>query len=303
MNRMFNYIIYSTLSLSLLTGCGGKSNTDRSNNAQVGTNAIPVANADSVSMDEDTVAVLSTLLLNDTDADGDELSISGFSQPSDGGQLELLSETSLKYTPVADFHGEASFNYTLSDGNGGSASAKVTVQIASINDIPVANADSGDLQQGGDLTINLIENDEGLGDGIEATLVSAPSNGTVNISTNGIAIYQPTGDYFGPDEFNYRVTDQDGDSAVANVSLNIACLSNCDHTFTLSWDASISPNVTGYKIYIGTEAGTYDTVIPIENVLSYQHTVYSKGTYYFAVSAVNDQDLESELASAVSAVF
>ena len=93
-------------------------------------NVPPVATDDAVSTDQDTSLIISgaLLLANDGDADGDCLSITGFSQGANGGVSDNGDGT-FTYTPDADFNGPDSFTYTVSDGNGGSDTGTVNVTV------------------------------------------------------------------------------------------------------------------------------------------------------------------------------
>ena len=67
---------------------------------------------------------------------------SQISQPSAGGSVQLGPDDTLLYTPKADFFGDDTFTYTIDDGNGGQATAQVTVNVESVNDAPTALDDS-----------------------------------------------------------------------------------------------------------------------------------------------------------------
>jgi len=71
-----------------------------------------------------TIAVLD----NDSDPDGDTLTVLSVSAPPNG-TVDTLPDNSLVYTPVGDFHGTDTFDYTVADGNGGRATATVTVTV------------------------------------------------------------------------------------------------------------------------------------------------------------------------------
>lgn len=101
-------------------------------------NTPPVANDDNgINGVEDTEVVIlaSELLSNDTDSDNDPLQIISVSNPTNG-IVELLQNGNVRFTPTADYAGTASFSYTISDGQGGEASANVTLDIAAVNDAP-----------------------------------------------------------------------------------------------------------------------------------------------------------------------
>jgi uncharacterized repeat protein (TIGR01451 family) len=93
-------------------------------------NDAPVATNDSYSTDEDTplTVAASGVLANDSDLDGDTLTATLLSGPSNGS-LTLNANGSFSYTPNADYYGPDSFTYTISDGHGGSATATVSITV------------------------------------------------------------------------------------------------------------------------------------------------------------------------------
>lgn len=92
-------------------------------------NDAPVAADDSATTEENTAVVIQ-VLKNDSDVDGDALSISAFDAlTTDGGIITDNGDGTLTYTPLEGFTGTDSFGYTVSDGNGGSDSATVTVDV------------------------------------------------------------------------------------------------------------------------------------------------------------------------------
>lgn len=116
------------------------------------TNKSPVANDDSVSVDEDST-ILIDVLVNDSDIEGDTLSITGFTQGTKGTVSQ--EGDSLRYTPDADYNGADSFTYDIGDGNGGVATATVNV---TINPITILSMDIEETSWSTDLMeINIIE--------------------------------------------------------------------------------------------------------------------------------------------------
>jgi VCBS repeat-containing protein len=95
---------------------------------------------------EDTVFTTSNVLANDTDSDGDTLTISSFDGTSTkGGLITSNNDGTFNYNPNGQFEslgaGEQTtdtFTYTISDGNGGTSTATVTITITGVNDAPVA---------------------------------------------------------------------------------------------------------------------------------------------------------------------
>jgi hypothetical protein len=79
-----------------------------------------------------------------------------------------------------------------------------------------------------------------------------------------------------------------------------ACASSAD--VKLAWDHSVTPTVTGYKVYYGNATGTYGTPITIGYVTTYTVTGLPPGTYFFAVTAFDAEGNESGFSNEVSCV-
>jgi len=117
-------------------------------------NHMPKAVNDSPSTLEDTPLTFSPTV-NDTDSDNDPLTITSTSLASHGSVL-INPNNTLTYTPAADYFGPDSFTYTVSDGNGGNATATVNVTITPVNDAPtfVKGADQSTLEDAGPQVAN-----------------------------------------------------------------------------------------------------------------------------------------------------
>ena len=89
-------------------------------------NTPPVANDDSAETKYETKVTID-VLSNDSDADGDSLTIQAVSTPSHGNAS--IENGKVEYTPASGFSGTDSFTYTINDGNGATASATVTVTV------------------------------------------------------------------------------------------------------------------------------------------------------------------------------
>ena len=68
----------------------------------------------------------------------------------------------------------------------------------------------------------------------------------------------------------------------------------------LVWDPSVSTNIAGYKVYVGTTSGTYGAPILIGNQTTYLVPKLSGGTYYFAVTAIDVDGNESDFSNEIS---
>uniref|UniRef100_UPI0018F1D488 tandem-95 repeat protein n=1 Tax=Vibrio owensii TaxID=696485 RepID=UPI0018F1D488 len=94
-------------------------------------NDAPVANNDSTATDEDTPVIID-VLLNDTDVDGDTLTIVNASVPAEQGTVEIV-DGKLVFTPAEDFNGEATITYVVTDGEL-TDEATVSVTVNPVND-------------------------------------------------------------------------------------------------------------------------------------------------------------------------
>ncbi len=101
-------------------------------------NVTPTAMNDNLTAIEDnalTITSMIDLLANDSDADGDSLSITTFTQPTHG-ILADHGDGTLTYTPDDNFSNTDSFNYTLSDGRGGMSSGTAFIYVEPVGDTP-----------------------------------------------------------------------------------------------------------------------------------------------------------------------
>ena len=118
-------------------------------------NAAPTAADDNVGTSAGEAVVLD-VLANDTDPDGDALTIEAVTQPASGSVEVTSGGPNVTYTPDESFDGSDSFTYTVSDGLGGSDEATVVV---SVNGAPVAQVDSVDVEEDENIEIAVLAND------------------------------------------------------------------------------------------------------------------------------------------------
>jgi DNA/RNA endonuclease G (NUC1) len=181
-------------------------------------NDAPVAVDDSANTDEDTPVTVS-VLSNDTDVEGDTLSVSAVTQGAHGSAAIVGSD--VKYTPASNYNGTDSFTYTVSDGNGGTATGTVNVNVAGVNDNPTASDDSATTDEDTAVNVNVVGNDSDLdGDALSVTAVTQPAHGSATFA-GGSVTYTPAADYNGADSFTYTIGDGHGGSATANVGVTI----------------------------------------------------------------------------------
>jgi len=186
-------------------------------------NDLPIAQDDSDTTDED-VPVMIDVLANDSDVDGDDLTVQSVTQPADGAVLN--NATDVTYTPDPDFHGVDTFTYTVSDGSGGTDTATVAVAVATVNDPPIAQDDSPSTDEDVPVVIDLLANDDDLdGDLLNVESVTQPANGTV--ANNGSDVsYTPDANFNGSDTFTYTVSDGNGGTDTATVMVTVASVND-----------------------------------------------------------------------------
>ena len=144
---------------------------------------------------------------NDTDIDGGPLTVTAVSGPTNG-TVVLNGDNTITFTPTPAFTGTAGFDYTVSDGAGGTALGHVTVTVtAPVNDAPVANNDSYNLPANGILTVaapGVLANDtDADGNPLTAVVVTPPAHGTLTLNSDGSFTYTPTSSFVGSDTFTY----------------------------------------------------------------------------------------------------
>ncbi|MEM9038630.1 MAG: Ig-like domain-containing protein, partial [Actinomycetota bacterium] len=182
-----------------------------------GSNATPVPADDAFTTDEDSSLTLD-VLANDSDPENDPLTISSVTQPTNGSVI-INADNTLNYTPDADFNGTDSFTYQVDDGNGGRASATVSLTVNPVNDAPVANNDSANTNEDTAVTVEVLANDSDIdGDTLSVGAVGDAANGTVVLNADGTVTYTPDTGFSGNDSFTYELSDGDlSDTATVSV--------------------------------------------------------------------------------------
>ena len=188
-------------------------------------NDAPVAAADAATTDEET-AVTVEVLANDTDADGDPLTVTSVTPPAHG-TAAVADDGTIIYTPNTDFNGEDRFTYMVSDEQGGTAEASVSITVTSVNDAPVAADDAATTDEEAAVTVEVLANDtDADGDPLTVTSVTPPAHGTAAVADDGTIIYTPETDFNGEDRFTYTVSDGAGGTAEASVSITVTAVND-----------------------------------------------------------------------------
>src|SRR5262249_45781388 len=134
--------------------------------------------------------------------------------------------TGVRYVPNPNAFGTDTFTYAITDGNGGTASASVTVTLYNVNDPPTAVADVFSVSEGSmDDRLDVLANDTYLPDPPQRLTVRAvpPAlHGTVRVTNVGADVTStPSTGYHGPDQFAYTVVDPGGAIGIAFVNVTV----------------------------------------------------------------------------------
>lgn len=174
-------------------------------------NDTPIVGADTHSMQEDETADIS-VLNNDIDPDGDALSL--ISAESDQGSVSIQGEQ-LRFTPNADFNGQALIAYCVSDTEL-QACGQVNVSVTPVNDAPVALDDIVQLENLEPLALPILDNDiDADGDTLNLVFVSA-TTGSIEVIEQQ-AWYTPEQGFTGNAVVRYQIQDAEGEASQALV--------------------------------------------------------------------------------------
>lgn len=191
-------------------------------------NSLPLAVFDVAVVQVGSTANPINVLLNDTDANGDSLSITAtsllYSLPASSGATAAIAPDgkTLRYTPPAGFVGTQSLRYTVSDGHGGVSHGIAVITVSPLALPPAALPDVfTKLVDAPSSVLNVLANDvDGAGGGLvvsaanSAATVPADNAGTVSV-VNGALHYQPAAGFFGVETLVYTLRDANGATATA----------------------------------------------------------------------------------------
>ena len=195
--------------------------------ATVEVTVTPVNDAPEAGDDEATTledeAVEIAVLDNDTDLDGDRLSVRSVSSPEHGAAEVAADGTNVSYAPDPNYHGLDRFTYVVADGGGLADTATVEVTVTPVNDAPEATDDQATTLEDEAIEIPVLDNDTDLdGDRLSVQSVSPPEYGAAAIAADGTNVsYVPDANYHGPDRFTYVVADPDGLADTASVEVTV----------------------------------------------------------------------------------
>ncbi|HGF5098764.1 TPA: tandem-95 repeat protein [Vibrio parahaemolyticus] len=230
-------------------------------------NDAPVAKDDIATTQEDT-AVTIDVLPNDSDVDGDKLSIESASVPKEQGTVEVVNGK-LVFTPAENFNGDAEITYTVTDG-ALTDQAKVTVTVNPVNDAPTIKVDA----------VESITEDAVSTDTVVATLTVRDTDTpedqlTVSLENNSNGYFVLVGD-------EVKLT-QAGVDAVNNDELNLK-----DLTISASVSDGVNPTANDSDSLVVNRVNDAPTV---ENAIADQELSEDFATYTIDLNdAFKDSD-------------
>jgi len=182
-------------------------------------NGPPSAINDAASTNEDS-AVTVTVLANDTDPDGDTLTVTEATQGSNGTTV-VNPDNTVTYSPNPNFNGADSFFYTISDGEF-TSSASVSITVHPVNDPPVAENDFANTRKNKAVNVPVLNNDsDPEGDQISVVSASQPVNGTTTVNPDGTVTFTPRHGFDGDVTFTYTISDGNGGEDSATVTVRV----------------------------------------------------------------------------------
>ncbi|MBH0015117.1 Ig-like domain-containing protein [Pseudoalteromonas sp. NGC95] len=259
-------------------------------------NDAPTANTDSATMNEDALALLVNVLANDSDIDGDTLTITAAT--ADIGSASVV-DNKIQYTPAANTNGTAIISYTISDGNGGTATTNLSIIITPVNDTPIANADSATVDEdAAPILINVLANDSDVdGDSLTISAASADT-GSVLVVGNQIQ-YTPAADDNGVATVTYTVSDSSGGDSTTTLTITITPvnddpIANADSA-TMAEDAAPilinvlanDSDVDGDSLTISTTSADIGSVSVVGNQIQYTPEANSNGLTTVVYTAID----------------
>ena len=180
-------------------------------------NAIPKALPDTATIKRNESAIID-VLLNDTDEDGDNITI--VFATANFGTVNITNDDQLSYSTKAAFVGEDTITYSISDGNGGIDSTTVTINVYA-NHAPVALNDIASTDDRTPITIKVLTNDSDIdNDPLTVTAVSA-EQGSVVINLDNSLTYTPVDGFNGAVLILYTIDDGMGEQASAQVTVTV----------------------------------------------------------------------------------
>ena len=239
-----------------------------------GENTDPVADNQSVIAQED---IAEPIILTGSDLDGDDLSYSIVSAPSNGALTG--TPPNVTYLSALNFDDTDSFTFKINDGTSDSNIATVTITVTPVNDAPTETTailiTDEDTTSAG-VTPSVVDVD--TGDSYTYSVLTQPANGAAQVSSNQL-VYEPAADFNGNDSFTFRATDSGGEYVDGTATVTVSPIND-------------PPTETTASITMDEDAvstGVTPTVVDVDNGDSFTFTIITQpllGTAYALASQI-----------------
>jgi hypothetical protein len=269
--------LLSMIAAGLLSACGGGGGNAPANGA-------PTMAAQGFAATEDT-AFQGNVVATDP---GDTLTYSVVSNPANGSLSSFTASGNFTYQPAANFNGADTFSVRVTDSANQSATATMTMNVAAVNDTPVANSDRFAVTSA---NFNVLANDTDVETAVPTVSIvgnSFPAGATVG--NDGSVSFPVASGFKGVVKFRYRITDAGGATAEADAVgfVNIVPFK----AVFIGRPAGAPDN--GSRIYVNDFLSTYPAdddrgprdlrVASNGNQLSFRVNTSGSGTQMFAVN-------------------
>jgi gliding motility-associated-like protein len=271
----------ASINYSVNDNTGATSNVATITITVVSVNDLPVANDDFATTNEDT-PVSFNITNNDTDVDGTininavdlNTTVAGLQTTFVNAQgAWTVASGLMTFAPNANFNGTASIIYTVKDNSAAlSNTATVTVNVVSVNDLPVANNDVATTNEDMPVTLNLTNNDTDSDGTIDVTTVDLdPTTPGIQttftntqgtwVVTNGVLTFTPAANFNGSASINYSVNDNSGaTSNLASITINVTAVNDApianNDVATTNENTPVNFNITNNDIDIDGSINT-----------------------------------------------
>ncbi len=221
-------------------------------------NDIPVVTPKFYTIDEDHTLTINTtngLLHNATDIEGDALTVR-ISEDVLHGTLNANPDGSFQYTPEPNYYGVDTFYFQANDKREYSVVGEALITVNPVNDSPQPQNDIYPTQEDHELAVSaemsVLKNDFDIeNDVLQIELQNDVKHGKLILNTNdGKFIYTPDKNYFGTDNFTYRLHDGIAYSETfATVTITIEAINDIpigeNEHYTINEDELLQINAPG----------------------------------------------------------
>lgn len=218
---------------------------------------LPVAVADTASMDQGTTTLID-VLANDTHAYGEALTVSSPVLTVGSGTVAVESNQ-IRFTPSGSFSGSATITYVVSDPDGDVANGTVTV---TVDGVPTAVDDTATTDENVTIDIDVVANDTHNDDSLTVTAVNLDSGqGAVSIVSNQVR-YVPQTSFSGTAVISYTIEDLNGDTDTGSVTVTVTNVNPVavDDTANTNQDQSVLIDVLANDSHPNSETISISSV-------------------------------------------